>query len=223
MLKYEATLHTPDALASQIEVLYQRDPDLLVMGSLGRASLFNAALAMPNIEYDARGETPLTSGKEPRDIDIITTAVDMVSHPFEVDTRAFRGTELAIIREGDDWILQSEQRGFSESLHPAVMEPVVAETVFGIPVQTVLAQTHLALTNCRPYLRPRDGISQRLLHQAQGSQLPQELYAPFDRLMRTRPDWRMRVNGLYNKYTPDAAKRVASSARANAQRLGLKV
>jgi hypothetical protein len=221
MSKFCETVHTPDALADQIEHIYQTEPDAYLVGSLGRAVLYGEAYDDPYKEYELRKQVPLAASIKPRDIDLIgTTAYLEDLQPYPMDTVAFNGTEVAIVKDGDDWWLNSEERGFSERLHPAIMEPVQGMTIFDIPCKTLRAQTHLALYRARPnsMLRKHDKQNIKLLTGALGDvELPADMYEPFEQLQRVRVGTAMMLPALYNKYVPPQVDHVLSGYKTPAR------
>jgi hypothetical protein len=190
-MRYQEHLHTPEALAQEISGLYQKAPDLILLGSLGRAVIFNCLLQNPYLEFEARGQSPEKKIEEDivmaRDIDPIGAQLHNVadSEPFEVDITAFDSPRLRITQQGADWFLISDKRGVYEPLHPAVMEPIQGETVYGATAVTVPFQTHQAVFGIKDDMRPKDVDNYNFLrtnekHNRQP--LPLELYEPFDKL-----------------------------------------
>lgn len=219
--------YSPAAFAAQLEVIYDREPDALVVGSLGRAVLHNAAHGDPFTEYNRRGQDPLNKGFEARDIDLLGTPKGMFDDtaPFEIDDTAFNSSEVAIVRDGQDWWLTSEERNFAEQLHPDVLQPVRGETVYGVACATVPAQTHLALYHARPILRLQDKVTSTLLEQTITStnSLPDELYQPFDALRQARTSKLMVLSDVYNAFVPPSVDRylqpIIGGTRARLARL----
>ena len=192
-MKFNASVHTPDALASQLEDIYRRRPDTLLLGSLGRAVIFGEISGNPVAEFEARQESPVWRVEDSealsRDIDVIGIEGEGVLAPqlFEVDSHAFGSPRVRFVREGDDWFLVSENKGIYEPLHPASMELVEGETVYGVQVKTVPFQTHQALFGLKGSMRPKDQINLSFLslHEGLGpTVLPPEVLEPFEKLRR---------------------------------------
>ncbi|HET7827819.1 MAG TPA: hypothetical protein VFK97_03055, partial [Candidatus Saccharimonadales bacterium] len=122
-MKYQAELHTPEALATQIAAIYSRAPDTILLGSLGRAVIFDRLLSNPNAEFEVRGQVPehkLEDGEViARDIDFIGRNARLLDpqNPFVVDF-AFDNRQISFRREGEDWFLVSERMEVYEPLHP---------------------------------------------------------------------------------------------------------
>jgi hypothetical protein len=190
-MRFDAEIHTPQALTAEIAGIYSRAPDSIFLGSLGRAVIYNRLYANPHAEFEARGQTAerkVENGEElARDIDIIGAEAERVGEtaPFQVDFKAFDSRHVSFKRQGEDWFLVSERCGIYEPLHPDVMQPVEGESAYGAPVVTVPIRTHLAAFGLKGDLRPKDKANYRLLEQAASkvnSTLPDELYEPFEKL-----------------------------------------
>jgi len=84
-MKYQAELHTPDALTAQIEAIYSQAPDTVLLGSLGRAVIYDRLLSNPNAEFETRGQVPERKLEDglvvARDIDIISANAQLRGSP----------------------------------------------------------------------------------------------------------------------------------------------
>jgi hypothetical protein len=186
MITYSPEIHTPATLEAEMERLHNLYPKALVVGSLGRAAAFKNIGYSPNIEFDERSQNPLSRGAAARDIDLITGQTDsVVELPFEVDAEVFDNRYVRIAEQAGDWFLISDRKNFFEPLHPAVMDPVDAETIHGIKCQTVAIKTHLALFGLKGQMGPKTTHSHELTMRAASlreEDLENELYKPFKQL-----------------------------------------
>lgn len=214
MRRYNPDIHTAANMIRQTQAIYEAQPDALLVGSLGRAILYRQIYGDPEYELKARGETPLHNGIKARDIDVI--AGDMVGErarePFYTDTCAFNNASVAIVRDGSEWVLTSQSRGFAEALHPATLEPVAGESFYDIPAQTLPLQTHLALYYTRGGpLRRKDDIPVALLRHASAAALttilPAKFYKPYYRLASVKMRWtEALVRQVYQRLLPKAVE-----------------
>lgn len=183
MRNYYASFHTYDSLAAQIAGVYQKYPDMLVVGSLGRATVFSSLLGDPEFEYTARGQHSLFAGDTARDIDVIGAEHDFVVRtlPFWVDATSYDIGGTSIAKHGSDWVISVDGH-YEAALHPSTMEPIEAETIYGIPCMTLPAETQLALLRVRGKFREKDVQTFSLLaNLIDGRErLPVELYRPFE-------------------------------------------
>jgi len=211
-MRYSPTLHTSENLREQLGELHRHNPDIRILGSLGRSVLFRQSFGNAYAEYWARNQSPLYNCPlQARDIDALNVAKPEPGEPFTVDALAFANPEVRVAQEGSDWWLVSDQKDFAEQLHTDVMQPVSGLGVYGIEMSTVPVQTHIAVTHARGVLRPKDETSLRLLHEiGEGGSLylPDELYEPFERLDAVPVKFALRtaMGGLYRKWTPEYAK-----------------
>lgn len=186
MTTYSPEIHTPDALNAEIARIYTSHPEALLVGSLGRAAAFNNLGHDPQVEFNYRRQNPLFAGSHARDIDIIPRHHGPIADkPFEIDDQVFYTPRAKLVSDGGDWFLVSDRRKFYEPLHPAVMEPQAAETVYGIKCMTVSLQTHLALFGLKGLMGPKVVQSLELTRKlGSASQLTthEELYIPFEKL-----------------------------------------
>lgn len=190
-MKFEEPLHTPSALMEELEAVYSDFPRTLLVGSLGRAVLYGEVLGDAMAEFQVRGETPERKVEYDevvaRDIDVVGSGSTHHAHlaPFEVDHHPYNCRQVRLLQDGQDWWLASETKNLHWPLHPAVMEPVEGETVYGVKAATVPHQTHLALFGLRGTMRPKDRANRDQLAALAVSTdklLPPELLEPFDRL-----------------------------------------
>lgn len=195
-----------EEFTDQLQQLHS-NPDLRLVGSLGRAAWFDKVLGDPLAEYKARGENPLRDGLgRLRDIDIIAEDGTTTDGPHPLDAMAFHNSSVDVLRNGEEWVLRSEDRGFEARLDPKVMEPVHGKTVYGVPCRTLPWQTQIALCEAKGVLRFKDDLGMRALRQAgrtSGQALPEELYLPFVQLLKIeeRPVNRL-LRLIYRRYIP---------------------
>lgn len=219
-MKFDERVHTPSALASEIGELYSADPYALLVGSFGRAALFYAMRGDATTEFAARHEEPVGRVEfkevQPRDIDVIASLPHDHSSlgPFKVDDRAFANRQVRIVQEGADWWLVSDSQRTYEPIHPAVMEPLEGESIYGIRARTVPLQTHQALFGLVGNIRPPDLRSLELLASLDHddtNRLPAELYEPFDRLRDlANSGWFYHSRRAYRAIVPQTIRRKAS-------------
>ncbi len=187
MISFRPELHTPTNLHLQIEEIYSVDPSVLVVGSLGRAGIYNAVHGRPNYEFEARNQHPLKRDGEARDIDVISTRRhDLPSRPYFTDTEAYADRQVGLRVENGEWILSANSE-FETLLDPAVMEPTQVETIYGIPCTTIPPETLLALIKVKGKLREKDEQAFSLLSQVvdrrpTNKRLPRSLLAPFEKV-----------------------------------------
>lgn len=214
---YDERLHTPSALAGEIDMIYSRQPNALLVGSLGRAVIFGNLIGNSTAEFEARLENPVMKQEQgdllARDVDVIAPATvetgDLL--PFEVDQKAFGSRQVRFVHESGTWYLVSDSKGVYEELHPAVMEPVEGETVFGTRALTVPLQTHQALFGLKGAMRPKDQATRAFIGAYDGKNktpLPQELYEPFDKLRKSaNSGWFYHTRNLYRSVIPEPVRR----------------
>lgn len=186
MKSFVEHVHTPEALESEINRIYSQNIQPLVVGSLGRAAAFSSLGFRPDVEFQERGQDPLFYNGISRDIDVIE-GLSPVSEdePFEIDKTVFNEPRVRIVRDGTDWFLLSDKKNFQAQLHEAVMEPVVSETVYGVPVTTVPIRTHLALFGLKGLMGKKVVHSRELtmrLASVPEDDVQAELYEPFAEL-----------------------------------------
>ncbi len=188
MRNFYPQFHTPETLADQFNEVYAKYPEAILVGSLGRAAIYNDLIADPYREFVERGQHPLKKGVSARDIDFIGVEADVVAHilPFWVDSTPYDDDSARIVKKDSQWFLTSNKK-LLEQLHPRVMEPVAATTIYGIPCTTISLETHLALHKIRGAFRSKDQTSLHLLmalvqEQTGRATLPNELYGPFEKL-----------------------------------------
>jgi len=187
MIRFDADVHTPEALSCELRAFEIAHKGGLVIGSLGRAGLYSDVFGNPLHEFEARGEDPLGNAVKARDIDVIGVGDERQADfgPFELDNTCFADNQAFLVHDGGNWFLEGKRQKFSEPIHPDVMEPQEVETVFGIPCITVRPQTHLALYGLKGFLRAKDIETAKVLvalSEEDPYPLPDELYEPFDRL-----------------------------------------
>lgn len=169
-------------LEADLAALHTHNEQFRLAGSLGRSVHFAAAFDDALTEYHLRGEHPLGTKNNLRDIDTIGVHT-VPESPFYIDTLAHTDNDQAsIIADGDTWWLVSREKNFAEPLHPDVMQPVHGQTIGGIPATTIPAQTHVALTRSRGFMRKKDRLATKLLEKALPHihVLPHDLYEPFN-------------------------------------------
>lgn len=206
-------------LETDLANLRAEDHRFRLVGSLGRAVHYSAALGNPTAEYEARGEHPLYGSTSLRDIDTIglLTSPDTT---FPVDTYAFtHNNQVTVLPDGnDDWWLVSQQRNFAEQLHPDAMQPIEGMTIGNIASVTIPWQTQLALTRARGFPRKKDRLSTNLLQsiadQASLPRLPSEILAPFDRLNEVpiAPHW-LAIRALYRSLPTAITRKTTPTLR----------
>ncbi|SRR3990167_11204785 len=209
MRQFDASMHTPDALAGEIAELYERSPDTLLVGSLGRAVIYGSLIGNTRYEFDKRSQHPVDAGERSRDIDVIAHTDFGDLTPFDVDA-TFNGRWATIIQDGEDWYLVSQKQRTADLLHPAVMEPIAGETVFGIPCITVPARTHVELFGLKDAIRPKDLAARQLLAMTmnEDEQLPDELYSPFKKLQQlNNSGFVHRARQMYRMVMPYVVRR----------------
>jgi hypothetical protein len=184
---YSSEIHSKESLGTELGVI-QDSGDTLIVGSLGRAVVYDSLFHDAEYEYRNRGEEPLKHGVFSRDIDVIgiDPATAGRAGPFRVDAKVFDYPIVRIVKQDDAWWLLSPRRNFAEPLHPAIMEPVLGNTVYGINCRTVPLRTHLELYGLKGRLRHKDSRTRELLVHASESGgydvLPDDLYGPFSAL-----------------------------------------
>lgn len=205
-----ASVYTPEALALELEAIVAYEPNVFIVGSLGRAVVFAQSGLNPTVEFDERGEQPLIKKRGARDIDTIGLSprdnVDF--RPFYVDRTALTKDAAAIVLQNGDWFLVSEKANYSQPLHPDVMEPVVGETIFGIECRTVSLQTHAHLFELFGVPRAKDNIAKNLISGIETSkpQLPTELYKPFDEIRAMNDDVFATMQRAYWRLFPKSVR-----------------
>jgi len=150
---------------------------LLVVGSVGRAAIFQSITGCAMLELNRRGEQPLVASHivyrqgVPRDIDIIGgKAPDKEMpppYPHHIDDRGFYNQNIQFSKTATGWQLSidpTRDHPFTHQLDPVMFDPVHSETILGIPCDTVRAATHYALLQSRSQ-RPNDQLAQELLMQ----------------------------------------------------------
>lgn len=181
------TTHAPEQLAQAIDTLYRMRPDALLVGSLGRAAHFGRLTGDPSLEFRQRGQAiHIDPDGKHRDIDVIVpppTKLPSFIGETAIDDVCFLRPVVSIVRESDGacWLI-SRVYNFAEPLHPSIMEPVKATTVFGFPCLVPPAQTMRQLSGV-PTARPKDMEAARIMDSVGFTgNLPQELYVPFEQL-----------------------------------------
>lgn len=188
-----------------------REHGQIVVGSIGRAVVFNELTGNPYVEFEARGQDPLVGRRSgwvdgrhvwdipsPRDVDTIGgRKVRLVMdkplvHPLQ-DT-AFDNQEYHLTqdREGFWHAFTTPMDGRAGIHHkfPGEMFAIHAgSTIFGIECPTVSAALHYVLLANNP-TRPQDEKAQRLLLEV----MPQEAIdlistEPYRQLLDTRISW----------------------------------
>jgi hypothetical protein len=149
----------------------------LVVGSLGRATLFQALTGNAAYELDTRGR-----GQDPlhyinilgslvhRDIDTIGRTLNIkdwhAAYPHSIDEEWFRHPYCTIDNTGSGWQvsyrLHESDDLITAPLDPQIFSPFVGQTVLGIPCVTARPATHYALLNS-DNLRESDIQAKRLL------------------------------------------------------------
>lgn len=159
-----------EVLAGQIERVVDAYPDALLVGSLGRATVYNEVYGDPLHEYRIRNQDPTrTDCGEKRDIDLIGAPLEASEDtlgPFKIDTLAFNNNVIAIVKKGNDWLVRSSGRNYEEILAPEVFEPVEATTILGVRCKVPPAKTQLAIMSCTGIKRPKDKVTAEVLSKA---------------------------------------------------------
>ncbi len=186
MTSFDVKVHTPEALAAQIEEIYAANSGTVIVGSLGRAAAYNSVGLSPVLEFEARQQTPLASESSPRDVDAMkkNSAIEGC-YPFPIQTGVFDDEKVRIDSQSGDAWLTSTLLGFAEQLHPDIIMPIEGETIFGIPCITLPLRTHAELFGMRGYIREKDILTRSVVRkQLKGIkyELPDELYDPFNQL-----------------------------------------
>ena len=188
MRKYYPEFHTAENLANQITEIYKLCPQILVVGSLGRATVFNTVRRNPYFEFIERRQHPLYAGNTARDIDVIGAEHEVVERtlPHWVDATSYDigGTQVA--QENGEWHLSVDGHCHA-TLHTAVMEAIEGETIYGIPCVTIPVETQLALLKVRGKFREKDVQTFSLLSdvieiKGTSERLPAELFTDFDKV-----------------------------------------
>jgi hypothetical protein len=198
MQLFRAEIHTPDTLASQIEDTYRLNPETIMIGSLGRAAIYDEYIGDPDFEFTSRNQTPLVAGQFVRDMDVFSagSARPAAEGPFPVDTTTYNNPLVEIVREGDDWWLTSAKRDFAEEIDPDTMEPRKVNTIYGIECVVLPAQTQLEIIGLNGAMREKDVKNAQLLKElldGQAPEMPDELFKPFRKLRDTKSE------GMYGK------------------------
>jgi len=208
VVAFDNTLHTPEALSAEIDTLYARAPETLLVGSLGRAILFGLLSGSQTTEFDYRGQTPEGRLGMARDIDAIDAHVDDSSFvPYPLDNTVFSNDTVELVHEGSQWHLVSRARNFAEPIRGEVMAPVEGKTVFSIPARTVPLSTLVALHGINGIMRDKDQDTLLLMHALVDLQdskpLPEAFYEPFERLreMNARA-FATKMRRLYRGFVP---------------------
>ena len=176
MVSYEQ-LWVPSAAKLYENIQTANSRGLLIVGSVGRAAIFNKLAGDSLLEIRERGETPLESyytrhRGRPRDIDVlggdITEEESEASYPHHLDARAFfnirrriehkNGWRVRRASWGDTWV--------TTELDAELFTPVSARTVCDIPCITVRPALHYLLLNNPSGQRPNDHLAQSLLWKA---------------------------------------------------------
>ncbi len=212
LMRYQQKIHNPDSLQEQLDTIQRQNPDIRIVGSLGRSVLFGLIAHDPEIEYHTRSQKPLYDHSgQARDIDVIGLSNTTDTGSFPVDNIAFDNKSVSIWKHGSDWWLRSIDKKFSEQLHPDVMAPIIGTGTSNITAITVPLQTHLALTLSRGILRDQDNLSRYLLEnvgRAQQHSLPTSLYKPFYDLSRMSHDTPLSTpRYVYRRFFPAKAKK----------------
>src|SRR3989344_49799 len=186
MRMYYPEFHTPENLRDQVAEVYNHYPDMLVVGSLGRATVFNTYRGDSNYEFTQRHQHPLHNGDTARDIDVIGADQDHVARtlPFWVDATSYDigGTQIA--QQNGEWFISVD--GYYEAqLHPATMEPIEAETIYDMSCLAVPPETQMALLRVRGQLREKDVLISSIFSDLIGAipaakRLSSELFEPFE-------------------------------------------
>lgn len=191
MIKYHPEQHTPDALAEQVQNIYDNHPDILIVGSLGRAAIYEAILGDAEYEYKISGRKPTQRWSlDAADIDLINAASLQVSGDelFEVDINTFGGDFVDIYHDEHNWVIHSVERGFRNLILPQVMKPVVSKTIYGADCRTVPLQTHLALVGMSGDFSFQDmeafGALCDAADLAGSVEIPEVFFYPFNELRR---------------------------------------
>lgn len=125
----------------------------LVIGSIGRAAIYEHMGLNPFLEYEARQQQPLvTATGKPRDVDVIGVSDRggrFKGLPHFVDPSPYQvlGRDLEKRQEGV-WRF----KGFSgpaQDINERCFEPFEAE-IMGVPCVTVRPATHMALLTPKP-------------------------------------------------------------------------
>lgn len=161
---------THEALAQQVGRVVEAYPEALLVGSLGRACIYDRVYGDPLHEYKLRDQDPTeTACGDVGDIDLIgvppAASEDMLG-PFKIDTQAFNNPSVAIIKEGVDWLVRSRGRGYEAVLDPEVFAPIEAATICGVKCKVPPAKTQLAIMSSTGAMRPKDRIAVETLSKA---------------------------------------------------------
>lgn len=208
MPRINPEVHTPIALQTQIETLHHANPEAYLIGSIGRAILFNAYQGSAEYEFAMRQQNPVGTTERARDIDLIVCKEPYVIRPFEVDTSTTSRKYGEIVFDAGVWYLVAERYRFSEALHEDVMTPVLGESVYGAKGKTIPIQTSIALFGLQAELRHKDVFTRELLVRTEATipekhKLPLSLYKMFDVLReQNRQNAYLKVRDVYRKHIP---------------------
>jgi hypothetical protein len=186
------------------------NPDYRLVGSLGRAVLWDKHYGNPYLEYDARGERPLANRHHvTRDLDFLN-APDLpdITTPYPIDTVWADNQDASITQNsGGEWRLKSVRRGFDEPIDAEVMAPVHGKTVYGVETTTVNPMTHMLLFAIRGTLRRQDDRAVNMLSQLLTTDdcpiLPYDKYEPFWELADMQRHGALaKLSHVYRRYVP---------------------
>ncbi len=217
MRAFNEALHTPDSLYAQLDALSISQPDMRIVGSLGRSVLYGKFYGDPQHEYSIRDEIFIGTPEKARDIDVVnadmTRLTSAEAEPFEIDPTGFSNALVRLVQENNTWFLTSSRQNFAEELHPAVMEPVTGRSAAEAIITTVPAQTHIVLYGMNGNIRAQDELTREAMHKLRrtlpkSSQLSPDMYEPFERLRDLNDaDIYIRVRNTYRRMIPEAMRR----------------
>ncbi len=125
---------------------------LLIIGSVGRAVVFNEFAGDPLLEIRARGESPIEAyyspgRNRPRDIDVIGGKPEGERRSYWPHTAGNDAFEGLVRDGGGGWSFVRWYRGdkLKYPLDPIIFEPFKGRTIKGIECVTVRPATHVAL------------------------------------------------------------------------------
>lgn len=208
-MRYNQHLHTPEARESQLAAISERHPQILIVGSVGRAAVLGASLSTSKGRL--RPET--------RDIDLTSTDGGLVpltdedNYPFPVDNALRQLIRSSVAEPYATVVFSPDRTDVSVELPSIVFEPYQTK-VGSIAINTfhpdTLRRLHL-ICNSR---RPKDVASiagfDRALIDTDYQRLPDRYYAPLyelQHMVMNDPELRLkyrneRILTLYGTYIP---------------------
>ncbi|MBX4190500.1 hypothetical protein KW794_00230 [Candidatus Saccharibacteria bacterium] len=226
-MNYSPEAHTPQTLMRQVEGLYQRQPDIFLVGSLGRAAAYDMLTGVPYHEFDQSSIVRRPDGTT-RDIDVVNidptlwfSSMNDLTRPFTVDN--FTSPRVGIENKIGTWVLKSKPLGFEAELDARLMEPV-HHRLLGVDVVTFHPQTHMALLGIKGDFREKDFNNKQKLQKAINNSdinlLPPELFEPFEELQESwTRDFVLRARDVYRQIMPKSIHRRLTPVHMKAMKL----